>query len=47
MSLADIELSVLNNIGNQIADTAYMGGMKLVLLFQRPILTTSTTCCYI
>ena len=25
MSLADIELSVLNNIGNQIADTAYMG----------------------
>lgn len=25
MSLADIELSVLNNISNQIADTAYMG----------------------
>lgn len=25
MSLADIELSLLNNISNQIADTAYMG----------------------
>lgn len=25
MSLADIELSVINNISNQIADTAYMG----------------------
>lgn len=28
MSLADIELSVLNNIGNQIADTAYMGAYE-------------------
>lgn len=28
MSLADIELSVLNNIGNQITDTAYMGAYE-------------------
>ena len=28
MSLADIELSVLNNISNQIADTAYMGAYE-------------------
>ena len=28
MSLADIELSVLNNIGKQIADTAYMGAYE-------------------
>lgn len=28
MSLADIELSVLINIGNQIADTAYMGAYE-------------------
>lgn len=28
MSLADIELSVINNISNQIADTAYMGAYE-------------------
>lgn len=36
MSLADIELSVLNNIGNQIADTAYMGAYETDFIIPKP-----------
>lgn len=35
MSLADIELSVLNNIGKQIADTAYMGSYGTSFIIPR------------
>lgn len=36
MSLADIELSVLNNISNQISDTAYMGLYETSFIIPRP-----------
>lgn len=36
MSLADIELSVINNIGNQIADTAYMGAYETDFIIPKP-----------
>lgn len=35
MSLSDIELSVLNNISNQIADTAYMGAYETIFIIPK------------
>lgn len=35
MSLADIELSVINNISNQIADTAYMGAYETSFIISK------------
>lgn len=36
MSLADIELSVINDISNQISDTAYMGLYETSFIIPRP-----------